>query len=245
MEIKTGIYKLYWESFESLPYIGLSVNIYRRYRDHVKSLIVGNHCNKWLQLGFDMEGTPPIIEVIEECSVENLNKREQFWIDFYNSSNLGLNICSKSSPHNYGENNPMSKHSEDTYINVFMLLVYSNYTLAEISSLTGVSDSIVEDISRLGRHTWLKSRFPEEYSILESKYNNRQDYTRLSRKRDLVFQGKPTANFIHESGRIVKDIRNLSEFARNEGLLQPKLSELLSGNRNTHKGWRVYIPSQE
>ena len=35
----------------------------------------------------------------------------------------------------------------------------------------------------------------------------------------------------------IKNVRVLTNFAKEHGLLQPKVTELLKGTRNIHKGW--------
>lgn len=56
--------------------------------------------------------------VIEFCEYEDLNDKEIYWIDFYNSIEYGYNICKGGGdyPILYGEDNPFygKKHSEET-----------------------------------------------------------------------------------------------------------------------------------
>lgn len=75
-----GIYKI--TSPSNKVYIGQSVNIHKRIINY-KSL----QCEKQIKLysslkkyGFESH----IVEVIEECEIEMLNKKERYWQDFYN-----------------------------------------------------------------------------------------------------------------------------------------------------------------
>lgn len=83
-----GIYKITNPSGKI--YIGQSVDIKRRFIDYKKSLKkqqirLYNSIKKY---GYENH----IFEVVEECNIELLNKRERYWQDYYNVlSNNGLN----------------------------------------------------------------------------------------------------------------------------------------------------------
>ena len=89
----SGIYKLTDKS-TGMVYIGQSVNVADRWKTHIK-----------YGLGIDTPMTPNKLyqamqnsslwywtfELLEECPKDKLNKREKFWIDFYQSDKTGLN----------------------------------------------------------------------------------------------------------------------------------------------------------
>lgn len=89
----SGIYKLTDKS-TGMVYIGQSVNVADRWKTHIK-----------YGLGIDTPITPNKLyqamqnsslwywtfELLEECPKDKLNKREKFWIDFYQSDKTGLN----------------------------------------------------------------------------------------------------------------------------------------------------------
>jgi len=84
---KSGIYKI--TSPSGRIYIGQSVSIRRRYLYYRN-----NKCKSQPKLyhsiikyGFDNH----IFEILEECSKEDLSKRERHWQEFYNVLNNGLN----------------------------------------------------------------------------------------------------------------------------------------------------------
>lgn len=84
-----GIYKI--ENPKGKIYIGQSKNIERRFYIYKKVL-----CKKQkmlyrslLKYGVDNHK----FEVIEECSIDLLNKRERHWQDYYDVLNKGLNLC--------------------------------------------------------------------------------------------------------------------------------------------------------
>ena len=74
---KSGIYKI---SISKKTYIGSAVNLHRRLYVHMNSMIKGKHENQHLQRSYNKYGRCKI-EIIEECSKEELLKREKFYID--------------------------------------------------------------------------------------------------------------------------------------------------------------------
>ena len=83
-----GIYKI--TSPTGKIYIGQSCNLDKRYLDYVKTVNCKNQTrlyNSLKKYGFSEH----IFEVIEECIVDDLNKRERYWQDFYNVLEEGLN----------------------------------------------------------------------------------------------------------------------------------------------------------
>jgi len=82
-----GIYKIL--SPNDRIYIGQSVNIEERWRKYKKL-----NCKRQPKLYNSLKKYSPenhIFEIIEECSLEQLNEREIYWKQQYDSVNKGLN----------------------------------------------------------------------------------------------------------------------------------------------------------
>lgn len=81
-------------------YIGSSTHLTRRKNQHFRELRKGIHANVHLQDAYRMDGGDvfefEILEVLD--SRERLMDREQFWMEFYSSSDRskGYNICPKA-----------------------------------------------------------------------------------------------------------------------------------------------------
>lgn len=74
-------------------YIGKSVNIQKRWKEHKSQLCNGTHVNSYLQHSWDKYGEFAFeFSIIEECAEGDLNDREKYWIEFYNSFNNGFNL---------------------------------------------------------------------------------------------------------------------------------------------------------
>lgn len=63
-------------------YIGSSVDVYNRYKQHVRSLKLNTHHSAYLQRSWNKYG-PQCFEifVLERCDATSLLQREQFWLD--------------------------------------------------------------------------------------------------------------------------------------------------------------------
>ena len=108
MEIKIGIYKI--TSPSNKIYIGQSVNILNRWKYH-KKLYTNDTPKLFLSLkkyGIDNHK----FEIIETCLINELNIKERFWQEFFNSVENGLNCV-------YTKTNDKSgKLSEETKIKI-------------------------------------------------------------------------------------------------------------------------------
>ena len=86
-----GIYKI-TDLTTGKSYIGQSVDIKERFRQHIKSaLTYGKATNKLYQTMQKSGIYNFIFEVLEEVPRDKLNEREIYWIEFYKTKDLGLN----------------------------------------------------------------------------------------------------------------------------------------------------------
>ena len=105
-----GIYKI-TKKENGKCYIGQSNNIERRFREHLtkgdKSRIaVDKAIQKYGPAAFTFE-------ILEECSIEQLNERESYWIKYYDAKNKGYNMSDGGSQQSIGSNNGRSKLTEE------------------------------------------------------------------------------------------------------------------------------------
>ena len=83
-----GIYTI-TNKIDGKRYIGSSMQIEKRWQQHIYKLKKGNHPNKHLQFAWTKYGSECFcFEVLEECVLENLLSLEEKYINSYDFSNL-------------------------------------------------------------------------------------------------------------------------------------------------------------
>ena len=75
-------------------YVGQSINIENRWTHHKSELNNNRHINDYLQNAWNKYGEDNFsFIVIEECKESELNEKEIYYINKYNSMNNGYNLC--------------------------------------------------------------------------------------------------------------------------------------------------------
>lgn len=95
---QSGIYKITNKTNNKI-YIGSSKNIRKRWKAHRNLLRSGKHYNEYLMAAYNKYGSENFIwETIEFTNISNLQDREQYWINFFESYNRekGYNLCPKA-----------------------------------------------------------------------------------------------------------------------------------------------------
>ncbi len=79
----TGIYKI--ENIVSLiVYVGKTINIKNRWKQHIAALNENKHCNTHLQRAWNKYGPENFkFEILELCNKNKLSEREKYWINYY------------------------------------------------------------------------------------------------------------------------------------------------------------------
>ena len=86
-----GIYKIR-NLINNKVYIGQSINIARRWKDHRSAINDETYKDYPLYKAIQKYGIENFeFSVIEECEKEELNEKEKYWISCYNSYNNGYN----------------------------------------------------------------------------------------------------------------------------------------------------------
>lgn len=99
-----GIYKI-TNTINNMCYIGKSLCIEDRLKQHKNGIKSNEHLQNAIRK-YGIENFK--FEILEECSRENYNLRERYWINFYDSMNNGYNETSG------GENIPGYKMSQES-----------------------------------------------------------------------------------------------------------------------------------
>lgn len=232
-----GIYKLNFTGTDK-AYIGqCSTDIEKiRYKQHLRSFKNGT-ASKKLQEAYNTYGSPTI-EILCECTEEELDKTENEAIEIFNSVNKGFNTLETAGafPDNRGENCGASKYTNEQIISVFKLLVYYPEKLySNISEISEISVSTIEAISGGKNHRWLKDKFPEEYTLLMGLKGNRKHVNISKTAKDM---GIIYPAIISPNGTKY-NVENLNKFSREHQLDCGTLCKVLNKKRKSHKGWKL------
>lgn len=154
-DILSGIYKIDFPSGKI--YIGLSNNIRRRIIEHNTDF----RNNLPIEFAIKKYGKIKEFILLEEIPAENrtlMQKREQYWINFYNATdkNIGYNISKGGDGANFGVDNHEAKLTEETYQEiVYCLKNKLELSLSDIAKIYNIKQST---ISRLNNgHTYFHS----------------------------------------------------------------------------------------
>ena len=138
-----GIY-MYINKENNKKYIGQSVNIERRRKEHLKwpskHSKFDNYLSKLGEQAFDFI-------VLEECDAEKLDEREKFWIEYYDSINNGYNLIDGGQSYR-GEENLRSKLNDKQVLEIIKLLEEHTLNNKQISELYNVSNGTIDRINR-------------------------------------------------------------------------------------------------
>lgn len=86
-----GIYRI-TDLTTGKSYIGQSVDIKERFKQHIKSALTYGKATNKLYSTMQKSGIHNFtFEILEEVPRENLNERETYWIEFYKTKDFGLN----------------------------------------------------------------------------------------------------------------------------------------------------------
>lgn len=90
-KIVCGIYEIV-NVVNNKRYIGLSTNVYERWRQHINALTSNTHHNAHLQSAWNKYKQDNFrFNILEQCAKESLPDREIYWIAYYDSFNNGYN----------------------------------------------------------------------------------------------------------------------------------------------------------
>ena len=229
-----GIYSLSYDNYKHI-YIGQSVNISLRTSKHISLLKYSKHYNYKLQELYNKLGKPDI-DIIEICTIAELNTKENQWIQEFDSFNSGLNLRTIELTSNKGPKHSQAKFTESQIIDTFQLLLDPSNLCKDINECTGVSKGMISMIATGQCHRWLEERFPEEYTKLLSIVGERKSFGHSARGSGITY---PT--ILDPEGKEYSNIPNVKQFAELHEINYTQLLKVL-GKRHgalSVSGWRL------
>lgn len=97
-------------------YIGSSVNMYSRWKRHIKDLNNNKHHSKYLQNSWFKYGEENFtFEIIEQCERSKLIEREQVWLDFFKPEYNSCKIAGSCLGFKHSEETKMKKRGRPAW----------------------------------------------------------------------------------------------------------------------------------
>ena len=221
--MNSGIYALYWPK-QDLIYIGQTNNFSVRKYEHFRLFKTGTASNYKLKNAYDLYGEPDF-EVICICPTSDLDSNEYLYIKEFDSVKNGLNILDKPFGTGKDTEHQAAKFSKEEILNVVELLL-QGHTLDYITKITKVSKPVISSILNQHRHTWIPENKKELLAI------------ELSKRQLKVSRDSSGLNYwIKSPEGVVHQVPNISQFSRDNKLLNTKLNEVLRNKRKSHCGW--------
>lgn len=232
--MSSGIYSLSYNNYNDI-YIGQSVNIDSRVGKHLSLLKHNKHYNHKLTDLYNKFGVPEV-NIIEKCPISELNAKENFWIQEFDSYNNGINLRTLELTASKGPKHPQAKFSEQQILDTFELLLDPSNLVKDISICTEVSEGMISMIACGQSHRWLEERFPSEYALLLSLVGQRRVFGQSSRGKKVVH---PT--IVDTEGNEYSNIDNVKVFAETHNLGYSQLHKVLTKAHGavSVRGWKL------
>lgn len=219
-----GIYK-YTNVINGKIYIGQSTNIQKRYSQHLYDATKRPERGTGVDRAIAKYGIENFkFEIIEECSVEKLNERERYWINFYDSYHNGYN-CSLGGNSLKGSEHPRSiLNEEDVWIIRDLYQQHINRkTVYEMFKDKGISERGFKKVwdnencghseDQIGLSSLERALTQEEINLMYRDYQSGLNVYQISKKynRDCgivsKYMNNPIANQeVKYTGRAVKNL---------------------------------------
>ena len=151
-----GIYKIQ-NLINQKCYIGQSINIDRRWKDEKRTAfdITAKNYNYPISQAFRKYGLENFnFEIIEECLQSELNEKERYWINYYDSFFNGYNQT-------LGDSTKTLEISKESIIGIFNDLKTTDMYHKEIAEKWNISIEMVQGINT-GRYWFIQS---EDYPL--------------------------------------------------------------------------------
>lgn len=193
----SGIYQIK-NKINNKIYVGSSINIYRRWKEHIRYLNDNTHHNihllrAWKKYGKEnfefsiIEELLPMQNESKKVFTERIIEKEQYYIDKFNCSNsyIGYNISGTASGgdaqkitfDNFDEKEKI--FTKEQFIYLVFLLITTDYTLKKIAQITQLNYHIVYNIYNRKTCkdltkglTFLKRKDTSNISVIENNYVN-------------------------------------------------------------------------
>ena len=242
----TGIYKITINDY--YIYIGQSVDIENRWRQHLTTLQNHKHSNHKLQSIYDKFSDKIKFEIIEECDESELDDKEVFYIEQFKSYNTdyGLNLCLGGNSHR--KYKTQEERNSVSYKHIAILGLRNNnpkYT-------TNFYTKIVSSRNLYSRKNQLKRSHPDyTIEIIENHIDinisddDLENKVKEYEKSNFIFREKSRQSKFEQSKSEIKQFEqsDLQEFSKYVNKLKLNITIDIQSNRYFKKKYNPYTKS--
>lgn len=193
-----GIYK-FENNITHLCYIGQSINIEERYKEHIKKSKTGT--NKFYQAIQQYGINNFTFSILEECPYEELDNREIYWINYYDSFFNGYNSTTGGSQYH-----TQGKLTAIQVTELHQLLKNSQISYDDLAKQFNVSIRTIYDINAGNKYKNNSLNYPlRPHTYQKTLYYCPECGAQVAKKGNLCI------NCFHKTQRIVTNRPNRNE----------------------------------
>lgn len=194
-------------------YIGKTTNYTRRIASHINTMGKGSpKLEKAFKLG------DPIFEILKECSVEELDLLEQYYIQTLKPT---LNVLPGGETLS-GLNQPRAKYTKAQILEVVRLFIHTDMKYSEIANLTGVKSGMVHDVCKKRAHIWATEGIPD----IDNAISRRKSTHKIYSPDNTLYEAETIAELSEVTGLTVSNINSIRKSKKYTSLdgwsLEPK-----------------------
>lgn len=223
-----GIYAIYFSKIDKI-YIGQSQQIEQRFTAH-RSLLNRGHYNYKIAQAYAKDPNPEF-NILEVCSISELNALEIYYINEFDSIVSGLNIQHGGDSGRPGYGSGKCKNTREELELAFNLLTNASLTKEQIITMSGVPSGVLDNIICKTRHIWLHEYYPHISELVLANRNIRAVNAQENRyKTNCVLVSPEGIEFT---------CTNRNKFAKEHGLNSGHLGAVIRQQEIQHKGWKL------
>lgn len=241
MEKIIGIYKIISPSGK--VYVGQTIDFQKRIENY-KYYNCKNQrklCHSFIKYGFDKHQ----FEIIEKCEIDQLNKRERYFQEFYNSIEKGLNCKYSETSDKTGKLSEETKRmisisSLKKEISIYDIdgnYIQSFKSLKECSKVLSITSASISAALKGNIHL-LKNLYQVKYGINVSKIESYKE------EREYNWKNKPEIHWTWVKIKCIEDdliFNSISECADYYKVKRTSIQNVLSGKSKKLKNGKTFI----
>ena len=227
----TGIYKI-TNKIDGKSYIGQARNIYVRMYWHLQSVknIKAKDYNTPIHCAIRKYGIDNFeVEVLENCSADALNEREQYWISYFNTYVHAENANGYNVTKGGKQSIRFIKLSDADVASIQNLLLAGELSFAEIANKYNVSKKLISRINN-GR-AWYNSKLT--YPLVKDGLNKNTQFEQYK------FTGFAVGQFDKKSKELIRlfPSAQYAALVLGNASYNSHIAHCCAGNRNTAYGY--------